>query len=109
MANTVITTWAYSGQAFLRVVHQGQFSPASPHHDFKVKSATALWNDQTHKWVFNRPAVPIGTVGVCRGAGYQKGGKACYPLVSLAPNRVVPQGISTGLYFVPVASVQLTS
>lgn len=102
--------WAYGSGDTFRAVHPGQFSPASPHHDFRVKAATALWNDQTSRWVFSRPAIPVGATGVCRGAGYMKGGKLCYPLVSMAPNRVVPAGIAVGsAYFIPSASVVLTS
>ncbi|MGH2512944.1 MAG: hypothetical protein ACRDGQ_09675 [Candidatus Limnocylindrales bacterium] len=73
----------------------------APHHAARVTVPTAIWNDGTHRWVYNGPnAIKPGTCLTVRGAHYQKGGQDTWPIVG---------GTPFGGYYVPVAHVELTS
>ena len=85
-------------------------STASPTHNMRVSHAASLWNDGEGKWVYNGVnAIPVGTTGTVRGAGYVKGGILCYPLTHLAPCRPIPNGWTGQGYYIPKADVTLTS
>lgn len=74
----------------------------APKYSAKVTSATSLWNEQTHRWVYNGSnALKAGTMLVVRGAQYKKDGVACYPVVG--PTPYVPA------YYVPVKNVTMVT
>lgn len=76
-------------------------STASPHYRATVTTATKLWNDSTHKWVYSSSPIPVNTVLEVRSAQYTKGDTDCYPVTSGSCSKLYAG------YYVPVKNVKL--
>lgn len=75
-----------TGKAYVYITPPDPVVAKAPHYRAKVKTATALWNDSTKKWVYTSAPIAVGTALEVRGKPYPKGppGKEvqCWPITA---------------------------